>query len=100
VSPTASAQEADPAQEPALLREAHDALRSSPARALAKAEEHARTFPRGLLAQEREVIAIDALVRLGRRPEAEARAARFAKAYPGSSHKTRIDALLAPPEKP
>ena len=47
-----------------------------------------------------EVIAIDALVRLGRRPEAETRAARFAKAYPGSSHKTRIDALLGSPEKP
>jgi len=94
MKPTASVEEADPALEPALLREAQDALRTSPQLALTKTQEHARKYPRGLLSQEREVIAIEALVKLGRRPEAEARAARFEKSYPGSTHARRIEALL------
>ena len=94
VKPSASVEEADPALEPALLRQAQDALRSNPSEALAKTQEHARKYPRGLLVQEREVIAIEALVKMGRKPEAEARAARFEKSFPGSTHARRIDALL------
>lgn len=87
----------DPEEEARLLHRAQDELAASPARTLATCQEHARRFPRGLLAQEREVLAIDALVRLGRRGEATRRAETFSRAYPSSSHRRRIDALLAAP---
>ena len=83
-------------EEMALLRRAHDALRAgAAAQAWSLTEEHRRQFPRGSLDQEREVIAIEALVALGRRSSAEERAARFRARYPGSSHQQRIDELLA-----
>jgi hypothetical protein len=85
----------DPTAEVKLLERAQDALRSRPAEALALCTEHERTFQRGMLAQEREVIAIEALVKLGRMDDARARADRFAAAHPSSSHQRRIDALLA-----
>ncbi|MET0792442.1 MAG: hypothetical protein ABW061_13055, partial [Polyangiaceae bacterium] len=64
------------------------------AAALVLAAEHAREFPAGVLTQEREVIAIDALLRLGRRSEAEARAASFHRQFPASAHGRRVDVLL------
>jgi outer membrane protein assembly factor BamD (BamD/ComL family) len=70
-------------------------LAQNPKEALAKLEEHARRFPNGTLAQEREVMAIDALLRLGRRADAESRAERFKQTYARSGHVRRIDALLA-----
>jgi hypothetical protein len=81
--------------EATLLQQAHDELlRGSAARALAIAGEHQRAYPTGALAQEREVIAIEALVRLGRVDEARRRAKAFHAAYPGSSHAARIDRLV------
>jgi hypothetical protein len=41
------------------------------------------------------VIAIDALVRRGRRADADARAARFRERFPRSGHQRRIEAILA-----
>ena len=88
----------DPAEseraEVALLDAAQRSLASNPAETLRRCDEHARTFANGTLVQEREVLAIDALLRLGRRADAEARAARFRRAYPRSGHLRRIDALL------
>jgi hypothetical protein len=46
------------------------------------------------LVQERELVVIDALLRLGRRAEAIARAARFHQQFPTSVHGRRIDVLL------
>jgi hypothetical protein len=43
------------------------------------------------LAQEREVIAIEALRRLNRSAEADRRAAAFAKAFPGSVHQRAVE---------
>lgn len=80
-----------------MLQEAQDALGGSPSRALALAGEHARRFPRGMLAQEREVLAIEALARLGRRDAAQQRARRFHARWPGSSHARRVDALAGAP---
>jgi hypothetical protein len=77
-----------------LLQDAQDALRSDPARALALANQHAQRAPRGALAQEREVIAIEALVKLGRRGEARQRAARFEAAYPNSAQNRRVHLLV------
>jgi len=82
--------------EVALLAQAQAALAARPAETLARCDEHARRFASGTLVQEREVLAIDALLRLGRRPEAEARASRFRASFPRSGHLRRIEALLAP----
>jgi len=77
--------------EASLLERARRALAANPARALALAGEHGRRFPGGALSQEREVIAIAALRRLGRGAEADARAARFERNYPHSAHQHTID---------
>lgn len=97
--PPGSPEPTDLAAEASLLRRAQDALRSSPADALAFTDEHARRFPRGALAQEREVMAIEALTKLGRQGEAEKRAARFVRTYPESTHRARIDTLLGKEQK-
>jgi hypothetical protein len=84
----------DPDREVKLLQRAQDALAVDQTEALAICAEHARTFPHGLLAQEREVIAVDALVRLGRMDEARERGERFAATFPSSTHRQRIETLL------
>ena len=89
---TATARLDKPAQlsEAELLEQARAALKSDPSRALQRANEHARRFPRGALVQEREVLAIQALRRLGRDAEAERRAEAFAKAFPGSAFQRQM----------
>jgi hypothetical protein len=77
-----------------LLRDARQALRSAPARALALADEHARLYPRGKLTQERELIAISALVALGRRTAALSRGASFESQYPTSPYRKQVGELL------
>ncbi|WP_394835458.1 hypothetical protein LVJ94_00850 [Pendulispora rubella] len=77
-----------------LLRRAQDQLSSDPRRALGLCDVHKEQYPNGDLAQEREVLAIDALLRLHRRSDAEARAERFERAYPTSAHRRRVDTLL------
>ena len=85
-----------PESEVDLLKRARSALGPAPATALTLTAEHAARFPRGALGQEREVLAIQALVQLGRRDEARARAARFLAAFPGSAHRVRLEALVGP----
>ncbi len=80
--------------EAALLRQAQAQLKSDPARALNLTREHRRRFPSGALAQEREVIAIEALSRLGRKSEAGVRADDFQKSYPGSAHKKKVQSAV------
>jgi hypothetical protein len=79
-----------------LLGRARDSLASNPAEALALTRQSATQFPGGALAQEREVLAIEALRRLGRLDEARARRDRFLSAYPGSVHRQRLEATLGP----
>jgi len=87
-----AARASNPAQaEATLLEQARAALSASPAQALRLAQQHAQQFPHGLLTQEREVIAISALRRLGRTTEADARAARFDARYPHSLHQQAVD---------
>ena len=93
--PSTSTAPPDPAEEVKLLERAYLAVKTRPAEALALATEHARRYPSGMLAQEREVIAIEALLALGRGAEAKARADRFRARFPGSSHTRRIDAMLS-----
>ena len=92
VPPAPPAEKAPAAQlsEAELLEQARGALRGDPARALARADEHRRRFPGGVLVQEREVIAIKALRQLGRNSEADQRAAAFEKAFPGSAFQRKL----------
>lgn len=83
-----------PASELELLRDARLALRQSPARALQLTEEHARSYPRGKMTQERELIAVSALVALGRRAAALSRAANFERLYPTSPYRKQMNDLL------
>lgn len=83
--------------EATLLARAHDELlKGAPASALATVTEHERAYPHGALSQEREVIAIEALVALGRGDEARRRADAFHRVHPGSSHGDRIERLVGP----
>lgn len=82
-------------QEAALLREAQVALGASPERALLLTRQHRGRFPGGKLAAERELIAIDALVRLGRRSEADALGARVLARDPEGFYAERVRGLLA-----
>ena len=77
-----------------LLRRAERALRTNPALALALANEDAARFPRGALTQEREVIAIEALLGLGRLVDARAEATRLFHDAPDTAHRARVEALL------
>jgi hypothetical protein len=88
--------EVDAEAELELISNAQRAVGSQPSRALALAEEHARRFGDGTLAQEREVVAVDALVRLGRTEEARSRADRFRARWPRSASRRRIDVLVPP----
>jgi hypothetical protein len=98
--PPRAEEPADPGDELALLEDARRALATDPAHALALADAHAKRFRKPSLAQERERLAIDALVRLRRPAEAEARARAFEAAYPDSPHLARVRALVAPQVTP
>jgi hypothetical protein len=82
--------------EGALLLRARQQLASDPSSALALTDEAGRRFPDGALAPEREVLAIEALARLGRLPTARARLAAFRVAYPRSPHLARLESLVTP----
>jgi hypothetical protein len=82
-------------EEARILARAQTALRDgNPARALRDIDRHQAKFPRGVLAEERERLAIETLLALGRRDAAEARARHFRSAFPDSLQWDRIRALL------
>ncbi|AUX30903.1 MULTISPECIES: hypothetical protein [Sorangium] len=81
----AAADNDDLVRESNLVDQSRAALAQDPAAALAALARHEADFPRGRLAEEREFIAIRALMRLGRADEARARAAAFMARYPSSS---------------
>jgi hypothetical protein len=77
-----------------LIEQARQQLQNNPARALALTKRHRRVYPNGMLAPEREVIAIEALARLGERQAAEKRAEAFSAAQPHSIHDLRLRSTL------
>jgi hypothetical protein len=83
-----------PETELALVTRARGMVATNPGGALQALDAHRSRFPHGNFEQEREVLAIEALVRLGRRDEARARAGAFAVAFPQSAHRRRIGTLL------
>ena len=89
-----TAQRSNPLDELLILDEAQHALQSDPERALAHAQRHRRLFPDGQYAQEREVIAIDALLELQRFAPAHRRARAFLHLFPKSSYRPRVSSQL------
>ncbi|HEX3594229.1 MAG TPA: hypothetical protein VHU80_03980 [Polyangiaceae bacterium] len=87
-----------PEAETALLGRAHQALASNPSRALELTREHGREYPNGVLGQESDLMAIEALVALGRTTEARSAAGTFRARYPSSAHLRRINRLLGDPQ--
>ena len=78
-----------------LLRPAHEALgRGDLQRALELATSHARLYEKGVMVEEREAIAIEALHRLGR-DEARARFDEFVVRFPRSGYRARLERLVA-----
>jgi hypothetical protein len=80
--------------EATLLANARRTLRSDPAAALELTREHAQRFPQGRFIQEREVVAVDALFRLGRIRDGRSRAERFLSRYQSSIHRATIQSFL------
>lgn len=74
-----------------LLERARRLLGSNPSGALELAQQHRARFRGGVLAQEREVIAIEALRKLGRQAEADARAEAFERSFPNSAHRRKLE---------
>lgn len=89
-SPQRHAQPATPGR-PVTLG---DLAAGEPARALERIRRHAKEFPNGILTEEREAIAINALVSLGRYPEATKRASAFRARYPQSLMTHVVDAAM------
>jgi hypothetical protein len=77
-----------------LLNEAHQAVAADPHRALALAQSHARRYPHGQLAAERQLIMIEALVELGHERRAEALGRELRKTAPNSIYQERLDEIL------
>jgi len=86
------------AEESRMVLEARNALRSSdPGTALRLLEAARVAFPDGALMQEREALAIEALVRSGQRDLASKRAEAFLRDYPKSPHAADVRRSLVPP---
>lgn len=73
-----------------LLFDARKALPGDAQLALRLLTQHAARYPEGQLVPEREVLAIEALRKLGRTQEADARLQRFQAKYPNSLHLQRL----------
>lgn len=80
--------------EAGILEEARLLLRANPQGTLSQTRRHAREYPRGQLRAERELIAIDALTRLGRRTAARARATALLERSPGGIYAERARRML------
>jgi hypothetical protein len=76
-----------------LIQQA-EAARHRGVQALQLLATHERLYPQGALAQEREVLAIELLLKIGKPDQARARAARFQRSHPSSAHLPRVRALL------
>lgn len=86
------------AQERSIIETARAALsRGRAEEALAETERHAAMFPTGRLAEERESLAIQALMTVGRTSEARQRAATFQQQHPRSLLLPLIRKLMATP---
>ncbi len=86
-----SKKQAPPPSEVSLLKAAQRALRDDPNRAMALVRQHQALYPSGQLVQEREVIRIKALERLGKENEASDAEKKFEQNFPDSAHRSRLE---------
>ncbi len=96
-SPAGGPEAAPRATELELVQRAQAALASDPSRALSLTKEHAHAYPTGELVQEREVIAVEALSRLGRNEEASRRALAFVRRFPQTPYAARLEMAIGRP---
>lgn len=82
------------AAETALLAAARGSLDSDPAAALARLDEHARAYPKGALAEERDVLRVEALCRAGRFEEGRRRGDALLAVHPAGLYASRLRTLL------
>jgi hypothetical protein len=73
-----------------LLRSARSALASRPREAYQLTEQHRSLYPQGVFAQERDALAVEALLRTGDLKLARQLAEVFVKRYPSSPHSHRF----------
>lgn len=83
--------------EMALLQRARRALASDPQAALTLLAQHQREHAAGVFAEEREALAVEALWRSGGAERAKQRFDALLTAYPRSTYRERLTALLARP---
>lgn len=83
--------------ESAWVARARAQLRAGqPSQALQTLSEVQARVPGGVLGQEREALAIEALAASGQRSEASRRAAAFLDRFPNSPHASRVQVFVAP----
>lgn len=93
-TPTPAGESDGLAKEVALLEKARGALDHDPSSTLATLDAHAAEFPNGTLGMERELLAVDALRRLGRTGEARARGEGLLGRARGSIYEERVRSML------
>lgn len=98
-APSAPRASSDPLAELALLGRARRVLHADAQRALTLTDEHLASYAQGQFAEERELLAIEALSLLSRTREANVRAAAFARRYPHSVHARRLTEILHTPTR-
>jgi hypothetical protein len=82
------------AQEASLLEQARAGLDGNPRQALATLDRHAALFPDGHLVMEREILAVEALQRLGQKERARDRALSLLERARGSIYQPRVEAMI------
>ncbi len=96
---------AEPARKPSLgeevaaLDDARKRMDEDPEAALSKLEAYRSSFKGGALAQEAEVLRIEALARAGKHNAARSAASSFLAAHPSSPLAARVRRVLQPPSK-
>ena len=84
----------DAMAEASLVSRARKALVTSPQRALDLANQAKREFPRGMLVEEREAIAVQALAKLGQGDKASQRGEKFLRAYGRGPHAAAVRSAI------
>ena len=103
--PEREATENDPrmqtlAAEMRMLNRARTLLGEHPAEAIGVIDDHRRQYPDGVLREEREAFAIEALLALERVEEAERRYYDFLREFPSSEHREHLRrAMQRPPHE-
>lgn len=77
-----------------MLENARASLNRDPEASLAELDACGARFPSGTLRIERELLAVDALTRVGRRDEARRRAEALLAAARGSIYEPRVRSML------